>query len=66
MKYVAKKSIDACDKKLSHVYRDLNFNNDIFVKMYFIDESENDKTFNKVLLKNIDSVDSFFSGKVVK
>ena len=40
--------------------------NDIFVKMYFIDESENDKTFNKVLLKNIDSVDSFFSGKVVK
>lgn len=38
--------------------------NDVFVKLYFIDESEMDKTFNKVLLKNINSVDEFYNYKI--
>ena len=32
LKYVAKKGADANDESVSNIYRDLNFNNDIFVK----------------------------------
>ena len=53
LKYVAKKGADANDERVSHIYRDLNFNNDIFVKILVDELFEQNKIYSYGDITNI-------------